>query len=189
MMTDENAFGVMVSYFAVEDEEYALEREQFVERFEGFRARVREVVQEHPLGPEARALDLGHAWYFEVAEGEQSESPLAWVKRICERLKQHGFDCVAVVTHGGRWVDDGDSSFVSTEHLGTFRAVTLSNPSEPLRRALYADAASRVDEEEPAGWGPGLYLDTEAVEALGIKPKNAPTVLRFAGAEFYRAGR
>ena len=54
---------------------------------------------------------------------------------------------------------------------------------------LVADVASRGDDEDGSGWGPGLYLDTEAAEALGMTPKNAPTVLRAAGASFYRAGR
>jgi hypothetical protein len=57
---------------------------------------------------------------------------------------------------------------------------------------MYADAASRLTGDETAeddGWGPGLYFDTEAVDALGRTPKNAPTALVTAGASFYRVGR
>jgi len=67
------------------------------------------------------------------------------------------------------------------------KLVNASGPSEPLRRALCADAASRGD-QDAAGWGPGLYLDVDAVEALGRKPKNQPTILRSGGAEYFRAG-
>ncbi len=186
-MIDENAFGALFSYFWVEDDEYALEREPFVVRFRQFREILRAVVREHPLGSGVRAFDLGHAWYFEVADGDLAESLLVWVRRAREKLKENDFETVAAVTYGGRWVDDETPSFFSTEPLGQAGVVTLSHPSEPFRRALYADAASRHD-DEIEGWGPGLYLDTEAVEPLGIRPKNAPTVLRTAGATFYRVG-
>lgn len=135
----------------------------------------------------ARALDLGHAFYVEVGDGDHAESPLGWAKKVRARLLEQGFETAAAVTHGGRWVDEADALF-STEHVGEFGLISLSNPSEPLRRALYADAATRPSEHHE-GWGPGLYLDTEAAEALGMTPKNAPTVLELGGASFYRAGR
>ena len=66
----------------------------------------------------------------------------------------------------------------------------LSLPSEPLRRALYAETASHgADEDDEDAWGPGIYVDTEAVEALGRTLKNAPTPLAIAGATFYRVAR
>jgi hypothetical protein len=202
-MIDENAFGILVSYFKVEDDEYTLERDAFVERFQKFRYLVRACIRDVPLGRDVRAADLGHALYLEVAQGDQSESPLAWARKVRARLNDEGFESVVAVTHGGRWVDESES-WTATEHVGDVGLVTLSNPSEPLRRALYADAASRLEEVDPEldeeededdegsdalGWGAGLYLDTEAAEALGMVPKNAPTVLRAAGATFYRAGR
>lgn len=190
MLIDENAFGVLVSYFGIEEEEYGMEREAFVARFEGFRKRVRECVRDHRLGTDVRAVDLGHALYVEVADGDHAENPLAWAKRIRAHLLENEYETVVAITHGGRWIDEAAESFVSTEHLGDAGVVTLSNPSEPMRRALYADAASRPHETDPnVGWGPGLYLDTEAAEALGMAPKNAPTVLRAGSAGFYRAGR
>jgi hypothetical protein len=192
-MIDENAFGVLVSYFRVEEDEYGMNREEFVERFRAFRDAVRAHVREVPLGMGVRLLDVGHAQYVEVADGDHTESPLGWTKKLRARLAEAGFDTVAAVTHGGRWVDESDASFFSTEHVGDAAVLTLSHPSEPLRRALYADTASRPpeldDADEDPSWGPGLYLDTEAAEALGMTPKNAPTVLRVAGAGFYRAGK
>jgi hypothetical protein len=204
-MIDENAFGILVSYFTVEDDEYGLEREEFVTRFQGFRSEVRLCIRELPLGRDVRAVDFGHAFYLEVAHGDQTENPLSWAKKVRARLDTEGFETVVAVTHGGRWVEEPSDSWTSTEHIGEVGLVTLSNPSEPLRRALYADAASRTDEPSEAaighadgsdddvvesiGWGAGLYLDTEAAEALGMVPKNAPTVLGTGGATFYRAGR
>jgi len=189
-MIDENAFGILVSYFTVEDDEYGLEREQFVARLRGFREALRECARDLPLGRGVRGLDFGHAQYFEVGAGEQVESPLGWARKVRARLAERGFETVVAVTHGSRWVDEEAESFASTEYIADVSFITLSNPSEPLRRAWYADTAARKeDEEDDDGWGPGLYLDTEAAEALGMMPKNLPTVLTVAGAGFYRAGR
>ncbi len=187
-MIDENAYGIWLSYFHVEDDEYGLERDQFVTRFRAFREIVRGCVRDLPLGRDVNILDFGHAHYAEVAEGAETENPVRWARFVRTRLDEGGFPTVGAVTHGGRWVEDRESS-VSSEFVGEAAVVTLSNPSEPLRRALYADAASRVDEDQPEGWGPGLYLDTEAAEALKLTPKNAPTVLYASGAGFYRAGK
>ncbi len=186
-MIDENAFGFLISYFDVEDDEYALERDEFVARFTLFRRTIVECLDAIPLGRGVRAMDIGHAVYAEVAEGDQSEDPLSWIKMVRARLSGRGFSTVGVLTHGSRWEVEGAVPF-STEFAGDVALTSVSRPSEPLRRALSADAAAR--EEEAEGWGPGLYLDTEAVEALGRTPKNAPTLLRASGgAEFYRAGR
>jgi hypothetical protein len=196
MIIDENAFGILVSYFGVEDEEYGLQRAEFVKRFELFRQVVRDALRDVPLGAGVRAVDFGHAVYVEVAEGDQSTSPIGWARQVRERLAERDFDSAVFVTHGSRWVDEDADSFVSTEHLGDAGLLTISNPSEPLRRAFYADAASRDGGADPDGsdvesraWGPGLYLDTEAAEALTLAPKNAPTVLSASGAGFYRVGR
>lgn len=195
MFTDENAFGILISYYLVENEEYGLDREQFVGRFELFRRIVRGCLREAVLATRLHAVDLGHAFYVEVAEGEQTSSPLAWARRVREMLHEHAFDTVAIVTHGSRWVDDESETALSTEHVGNVDVFTISNPSEPLRRALYGEAASHPNEgdgesiEDPEAWGPGLYLDTEAAEALAMVPKNAPTILYTRGAGFYRVGR
>ena len=196
MITDENAFGILVSYFRVEDEEYGFEHAEFVKRFELFRQVVRSALREAPLGAGVRAIDFGHAVYVEVAEGDQSASPVGWARKVRDRLTERGFDSAAFVTHGSRWVDEAAETFASTEYLGDAGLLTISNPSEPLRRALYADAASHDDDSDSGGtdgqsraWGPGIYLDTEAAEALAMVPKNAPTVLSAHGAGFYRVGR
>ena len=196
MIIDENAYGILVSYFDIEDEEYGLEREEFVRRYELWRDTVRECLKRTSLGPSARAIDFGHALYVELPEDDAGANPLKWARHAREMLSERAFDSVAVVTHGSRWVDENAESFVSTEHIGDCGVVTLSNPSEPLRRALYAEAATHPEEidsaagSEPAvAWGPGLYLDTEAAEALSMAPKNAPTVLYTRGAGFYRVGK
>ncbi|HVW26648.1 MAG TPA: hypothetical protein VHC69_14875 [Polyangiaceae bacterium] len=187
-MIDENAFGILLSWFCIEDDEYGRERSDFVQRVQEFRTLVRRAVTEIPLGTGLRVLDLGHAVYVEVGDGDQARSPIAWAKEARALLVEQGFDVFSVVTHGGRWTDDTESAS-SVEHLGDAALVTASLPSEPLRRALHAEAASHAsDEDAEDGWGPGLYLDVEAVEALAIKLRNAPTSLRTGGAEFYRIG-
>lgn len=186
-MIDENAYGFLISYFTVEDDEYSMDQETFVARFEGFRDAVIEYVSEHPPGADARALSFGHAVYLEVAQGDEIERPIAWLKDLRGRLAASDYDTVGVLSHGSRWVEEDRPSELDRRRVGAVDWVDLTNPSEPLRRAGYADAACQGDAEAP-GWGAGLYLDTEAVEALGKTPKNAPTVLDAGGATFFRAG-
>ena len=186
---DENAFGLFISYHDIENDEYALSDAAFPTRVEGFRRAIVECLSELPLGEDVRAIDLGHAVYIELAEGDQVEDPVAWLKMVRARLHGRNFSTVGVLTHGSRWVDEDASSTFSTEFAGSVALATVSLPAEPLRRALYADAAAQPGDGEGDAWGPGLYLDTEAVEALGRVPKNAPTVLSIAGATFFRAGK
>jgi len=155
-MIDENAFGILLSWFSIEDDEYGRERAEFVSRLEQFRAGARAAIREIPLGKGVRAVDMGHALYVEVGDGDQTESPFSWAKKARGRLTELGFDVFAAVTHGGRWVDDAESPS-SVEHLGDAGLTTVSPPSEPFRRALYADAASHPSEDDAEdGWGPGL---------------------------------
>jgi len=188
-MFDENAFGVLLSYFDIEDDEYALEPEEFATRWQGFRAAWREALDIFRLGDSVRGIDLGHALYLEVGDGDQAEDPIVWLKMVRARLTEKGFSTFGAVTHGGRWLEENAAEPVEELSNGV-RLVGVSLPSEPLRRALYADTASRIDDEHsPNGWGPGLFVDTDALEALSRTPKNAPTPLAVAGATFYRVAR
>jgi hypothetical protein len=187
-MIDENAFGLLVSYFSIEDDEYTGEREQFIERYATFAALIRDRLTERPPGASARAIDLGYAFYVELSDGEQQENLIGWLKDMRAALADHDFETAGMLTHGSCWVDEHDPR-PDIVDCGTVKLFRASRPSEPLRRALLAEAATHGDEEEGIdGWGPGLYLDVEAVEALGRKPKNTPTILRSGGAEFFRAG-
>jgi len=189
-MLDENAFGILLSYHHAENDEYACEPPEFAERFTRFRKLVADFLDENPLGNDVVVVDLGHAVYLEVAHDDETVEPLGWLRQARARLAEHDFVSVGVLSHGSRWVDESEGPSVSVEHVAGVRRVALAGPSEPLRRALYAETASHRDEDDaPEGWGPGLYADTEAIEALGKQPKNAPTLLRVAGASFYRAGR
>ena len=187
-MIDENAFGLLVSYFNIEDDEYTGEREEFIERYATFTALIRDRLTEKAPGTSARAIDLGYAFYVELPDGEQGLDLIGWLREMRATLSEHEFDTAGMLTHGSCWVDAEDPrpDIVDCGSVKLFRA---SRPSEPLRRALLAEAATHGDEEQGLeGWGPGLYLDVEAVEALGRKPKNTPTILRSGGAEFFRAG-
>lgn len=193
-LLDENAFGFLLSYFEVEDDEYSLEHEEFVDRFSGFRRAVLNHLGTNPPGNGAWALDLGHAVYIEIGEGEETEDPFRWIKNARAVLQEAEFVTAAALTHGSRWVDDETPGFdePTVVFSGSVPVVQVSLPSEPLRRALYADAATRSDEDEATGmelgWGPGLYIDTEAIEAMGKKLKNEPTKLMSGGAGFFRFG-
>ncbi len=188
-LEDENAFGLLIAYHDVEEAEYALERDQFVERFCEFRAVTLDHATTTPLGPGARVLDLGHALYFEIADGDQSADLVSWLRGLRSTLVERSFQVTAVLTHGGRWVTTPEPERLTVEALtGGYQLLSASRPSEPLRRALHAETATHGSAAED-GWGSGTYLDTEAVEALGRALKNAPTPLVSAGATFFRLGR
>ncbi|MCA9629573.1 MAG: hypothetical protein KC766_17985 [Myxococcales bacterium] len=182
-LIDENAYGLWFSYFEIEDDEYGLEPDDFVGRFLRFREIVVSALQEKPPTEGYRLTYLGHALYVEFAEGDECNDPFSVLKHVRATLEDAEIPSVAVLTHGSRWVPDGEVEPSEVAHV--------SYPSEPLRRALYADTATRPAEDEEAveGWGPGLYVDTEAIESMGKTLKNAPTALAVASATFYRFGR
>ncbi|MFZ5891678.1 MAG: hypothetical protein ACOY0T_11545 [Myxococcota bacterium] len=189
MLHDENAFGVLFAFYDLEDCEYALEPEAFAERFTEFRNSVLGSASEVSLGSGTRAFDFGHALYFEVGDGDQTTDPIAWLRRVKDAVSARDFAVCAVLSHGGRWLAEDESGWPESDSLaGGYHFVQLSRPSEPLRRALAAEAATHGTDGSD-GWGAGTYVDTEAVEALGKSLKNAPTPLAAAGATFYRIGR
>ncbi len=188
-MIDESAFGLLIAYLTLEDDEYAGERDDFIARYADFVALCHARLRDAPPASAARALELGHAFYVELIEGAHAPDLIAWLKQTRAALTERGYGAAAILTYGSTWVEE-DGERPVTVPLGSITVVRGSGPSEPLRRALLAEAAARGgDDAEQVGWGPGLYLDVEAVEALGKKPKNAPTVLRAGGAEFFRSGQ
>jgi hypothetical protein len=70
LLTDENAYGILFSFYDLEDAEYSLEPEEFVTRFSEFRSALLGAAAEAPLGSGAKILDLGHALYFEIGDGD-----------------------------------------------------------------------------------------------------------------------
>jgi hypothetical protein len=187
-MIDENAFGLLIAYLSLEDDEYGSEREHFVARHATFTELVRGRLRDQPPGSTARALELGHAHYVEVIEGEHAGDLIVWLRETRALLHEQGFSTAGILTFGSSWLH-ADEAAPAVVELGAVTLARASGPSEPFRRALSADTAARGDEDAGVdGWGAGLYLDVTAVEALGRKPKNAPTILRSGGAEFFRAG-
>ncbi len=189
-LIDENAFGLLISYFHVEDDEYSCEPREFVERFRAFEREALAVLSSEalssPLPAGRRSLCLGHCVYTEFADLEHHPDLLTTVRQVAGGMSRTDFESVVVLTHGGRWVSERhERPCEVTVEGGEVEVVRLSAPSEPLRRALQAETMARSEDDE-AGWGPGLYVDTEALEALGKRPKNAPTVLSAKGAEFFR---
>jgi hypothetical protein len=184
-MIDEDAFGILLSYFEIEDDEYGSEdRADFVERFEAFERLALGLLGNMELPPDHHVVCLGHAVYAEFRDREDTPQLFARFREAAARLSSEGFVNVAVLTHGSRWVDDGQPAELAI--IGDApRVARISRPSEPLRRGLFVAALAQAD-DDVEGWGPGVYADTEALDALGKTPKNAPTVLRAPGAEFFR---
>ena len=184
-MIDEDAFGILFSYYEVEDDEYGSDdREAFVERFSSFEREALASLGGMALPEDHHIVCLGHAIYAELRDDGDVGDLLGRVRAASARLSREGFVNVTVLSHGSRWVREGEGVALSLTEEAP-RVSRISQPSEPLRRALEAEAFARRDEEEN-GWGPGVYVDTEALEALGKTPKNAPTVLRARGAAFFR---
>jgi hypothetical protein len=187
-MIDENAFGLLITYLSIEDDEYDGERENFVTRYKAFSALLRDRLRNYPPSDSAHAIELGHAFYVELIEEHNECDLISWLRMTRAELSESGYLTAGILTFGSSWYDAAEPHTTVTE-LGTAKLVYASGPSEPLRRALCADAASRGDEDAGTpGWGPGLYLDVDAVEALGRKPKNEPTIMRSGGAAYFRAG-
>lgn len=187
-MIDENAFGLLIGYLNIEDDEYDREREEFVVRYQAFSTLLRNRLRTQPPASVARAIVLGHAFYIELLDDDIECDLIAWLRATRVELGEHGYVTAGVLTYGSSWYGDEEPRPATVE-WGSVRVGDVSGPSEPLRRALAADAASREDEDaEMPGWGSGLYLDVDAVEALGRRPKNQPTILRSGGAQFFRAG-
>lgn len=184
-MIDEDAFGILFSYYEVEDDEYGSdERDAFVERFSSFERAGLASLTGMALPKDHHVVCLGHAIYAELRDDGDVSDLLGRVRTASARLSGEGFVNVTVLSHGSRWVREGEGVALSMTEEAP-RVLRISRPSEPLRRALEAEAFARRDEEDN-GWGPGVYVDTEALEALGKTPKNAPTVLRGRGAAFFR---
>jgi hypothetical protein len=186
-LIDENAYGLLIAWFDIEDVEYSLEREEFVERYTEFRAALVGCLDAKPLGQDVRALDLGHAFYLELADGDEGTDPIRWLRELRTQLTEMGFSMLCVVCHGGRWVDaESASDGVLHERFGDVLVIKASRPSEPLRKVLAAEAAARAGDHDASGWGPGVYVESEVIEALGRKLKNAPTALAAAETSFFR---
>jgi hypothetical protein len=183
---DQNAFGLLLSFYDIEDAEYSLEPEEFVARWERFRGLILDHARERELAEGLTAVDFGHALYFEFEDGDQLEDPMAWLRAASRLLSEAEFAVVAVLAHGGRWVD-ANASASSNAEAGAPSIVRATRPSEALRRALYAEAATHGAEGDD-GWGSGVFVDEEAVAALKRTFKNAPTALLAGGAKFFRLG-
>jgi hypothetical protein len=181
---DENAYGFLLSWFDLEDVEYSVETEQFVEHYRRLKGAFQSCLDTLPLGRGVTVLDLGHAFYVEVGEGEESTDPIRWLREVRAKLSELDFTTFAVVCHGGRWVENMPAEQPATE----VRIVSARLPSEPLRKALAAEVAAHSFVDEGEGWGPGLYVESDVIEALGRKLKNAPTALLAADSQFYRVG-
>lgn len=226
-MIDENAFGVLLAHFDLESLEYSLGEEAFLEHLSRFEMVVEEHMAEEPLALGLRRVELGHAVYFEFADGDQSADPIGWVRRMRQALIDADVPNVCVLAFGGRWVQQQEEdahALDSNSHdspspgreSGAWRVSSsepdASNPlaspvpiqeqpdersrgnaygpSEPLRKVLAVEAFAQptTSSEADQGWGPGLYVEQDAIEQLGKSLKNAPTALSVLSSVFYRLG-
>lgn len=187
-LSDENAFGLWVSWHDAEEVEYSQSADKFAPRLIVFWSAISEFLASFPLGRNVVALDLGTAVYLELADGDHDEDLVAWTRSFRAYLAQGDWRTFAVITYGGRWVRTDESARVTAPTVG-ITVLSGFGPSEPLRRAMAAEALSRDDEDEGfTGWGDGLFVDLDALEAMERVLKNEPTKYRAGGTWFCRLG-
>ncbi|PKN31287.1 MAG: hypothetical protein CVU63_24730 [Deltaproteobacteria bacterium HGW-Deltaproteobacteria-20] len=107
LLTDENAYGIWVSWFDAEDVEYAQSADKFPPRIMVFRSAVADFLEREPLGTGVRAIEFGTAIYVEVGDGDQTTDLLAWVRKLRSFLREGDWETFSVVAHGGRWSGTG----------------------------------------------------------------------------------
>jgi len=186
---DENAFGALISYLAIEEDEYQFEgTDTFCARATLFRTACLDALAAAPPAPSTHALFFGHALYVEFPETEDKPTLVAFVRSLRDHLRENEVITAGIVTYGGRWVESEDSARVSLSEGAGYRLTEVSMPSEPLRKALLVEAACQgVGGAE--GWGAGLYFDAEALQPLGLNLKNQPTPLFAGDGTYFRVGR
>jgi len=178
-MLDDNAFGLLIALFDATTLEYAVSPEEYVRVLGEFRAVVKAAVVDAPWLSEVTPRDFGTAIYFErLADEPWPTSPIAWLRELRRKHRERGLLTLGVVTHGSRWES------AEFEPLG----VPIACSSEPLRKALAVEAcaAPGLLGADAEGWGPGLYVESDAIAALGRTLKNTPTAFYAATGEFYR---
>ena len=181
---DENAYGLLISWYDAEETEYAQSSDKFPPRLIVLRAAIDDYLASFPAGEAMSCFDFGTTFYFEIGDGDQSEDLIGWMRSMRALLAQGDWRTFAVVTYGGRWVANGEPP---SRETGKVRLMVAHGPSEPMRRAMAAEGRSHDDEEAgEEGWGPGLFVDLEALEAMGRKLKNQPTTVRAGGTDFVR---
>jgi hypothetical protein len=154
-MIDQNAFGLLISYFTLEDDEYCGEREDFVQRYCEFAECIVTELTQRPPALGARAIDLGFALYVEFEDGDQHGDPIAWLRQLRATLASADYATAAFLTHGSVWIDEAEPR-PDILDCGGLKLVRACRSSEPLRRALWGEAATHQDEASSTfGWGPG----------------------------------
>jgi hypothetical protein len=190
-LIDENAFGVLIAHYDLESIEYDMAPEVFIEYLGRFSRLVEERISLSPLATFLRKVELGHAYYFEFADGDQLIDPITWVRETRKTFVANDLPNVCVLCEGGRWVDERpvDAS-MAAEPSQDPRPICFG-PSEPLRKALATESLAQpttAKEPEEVGFGPGLYVEKDAIERLGKSLKNVPTALPVLSSVFYRIG-
>lgn len=188
-MIDENAFGTLISYVGIEDDEYEHDdTAAFAERITRLREVCTRVLASTPPAANTHAVFWGHALYVEFPQADDKPALLPFIRTLRDELREHGIETAGIVTFGGRWVEQEDRVDLAVNEHKDVRIASVSLPSEPLRKALHAETACQGFDGLD-GWGTGLFFDAEALSPLGLNLKNQPTPLFVADATFVRVGK
>src|ERR1043166_8721054 len=129
-MIDEDAFGVLFSYYELEDDEYGSdEREEFVRRFESFERAALGIVQALALPGDPHVVCFGHAVYAEFRDETPAPDLLRALRMASSRLAAEGFVNATVLSYGARWVRSDAAPELSLSETAP-RIARISRPSE-----------------------------------------------------------
>jgi hypothetical protein len=192
-MIDENAYGILIALHDPTNLEYSTEREAYVGILGSLERVLVEYLETTELAENMSVTHFGHAVYLEFADGSELTSPLTWLRGLRALCTEAELVTVGVLSYGSRWQgednEDGEEPSSPLACLGP-GVNYVARSSEPLRKALGVDSCTQPGllSEEDRGWGSGLYVEQEAIEALKRTLKNTPTPLLVAGGTFYRFG-
>ena len=185
LYVEESAFGIWVSWFDAEDAELSQSSNKFPSRITVFRSAVADYLERESLGSGVRAVDFGTSVYIEIGVGDQTSDLLGWVRGLRGYLLDGDWSTFAVIAYGGCWLAARGVAW--SDRVGSVSVLGSMGPSEPFRKVMAADVLSHDDDESGrVGWGAGLFVDVEAMDALGRKLRNAPTPLYARDACFFR---
>lgn len=189
-MIDENAYGVLIALHDPTNLEYSTERDAYVAILQSLDRVLVEYLLTTELAEGLRVTHLGHAVYLEFEDGAERTNPLTWLRGLRERCSEAELVTVGVLSYGSRWC--GEPEEESESPLASLGPDVnyVARSSEPLRKVLGVDSCTQPGllGEEELGWGSGLYVEQDAIEAMKRTLKNTPTPLLVAGGTFYRFG-
>ena len=153
----------------------------FIERYRQLKQAFQSCLDSLSLGRGVTVLDLGHAFYVEVGEGDESTDPIRWLREVRSRIpEEYGSVDVRVVEQGNAAAgivketrqDDIDLVAMATHGRGGVRRVMLGTADA---HGLY-ERFGFVPEGRHRAYAlrDGAYVDCLSMARLHPNPPRLP---------------